>query len=153
MVVDKLRQGQYDAIDRCYCGKTIFDYTWHIFPIIRDHHFTLIVIHMKTNSNDIMYFDFYHSTCLDDITAVHGYCRHTEQRLNLGTSQHWNIQPSAGHIRERQVDTVSCGVYCMMIPDCLTHGINIRLLTPTSVIKCRRRIAQALLKNFCRTSE
>ena len=70
----------------------------------------------------------------------------TEQRLNIGTSQHWNIQPSAGHIMERQVDTVSCGLYCMMIPDCLTHGIDIRLLTPTSVIKCRRRIAQALLE-------
>ena len=70
MVVDKLRQGQYDVIDRCYCGKTIFGYTWHIFPIIRDHQFTLIVLHMKMHSNDMMYFDSYHSTYVDDITVV-----------------------------------------------------------------------------------
>ena len=32
-----------------------------------------------------------------------------------------------------------------MIPDCLIRGVDISLLTPTTIIDCRKRIAQALL--------
>ena len=33
----------------------------------------------------------------------------------------------------------------MMISDCLIHGVDIRLLTPTTIIDCRKRNSQALL--------
>ena len=47
---------------------------------------------------------------------------------------------------ERQADTVSCGVYCMMIADCLVHNIDLSLLNRSTIVSCRDRIAQALLE-------
>jgi len=85
--IGKLRQGIYDSIDRCYSGGSLFDYKWHIFPILRDHHYTIIVLHMKTQGNDIMYFDSFHDICSEDLLAIQNYCSYTESRLQLVQAQ------------------------------------------------------------------
>ena len=91
-----------------------------------------------------MYFDSFHNICSEDLLAIQNYCSYTENRLQ-SVQASWNILATAGHCIERQADGVSCGVYCMMIPDCLIRGVDISLLTPTTIIDCRKRIAQALL--------
>ena len=88
----KLRQGIYDSIDRYYSGGSLFDYKWHIFPILRDHHYTIIVLHIKTQGNDITSFFLIHfmisvwKICWQyKITAYTQKVSYNRYKLNVGT--------------------------------------------------------------------
>jgi hypothetical protein len=80
-----------------------------------------------------------------DIAIITEYILHTAQRLNQENSIHITTDNNAAKLMPIQKDGCSCGVYCAMIADCLTSNINIQLLTPTSIIIERQRMAQNIL--------
>ena len=79
-----------------------------------------------------------------ELEAVHQYFRHVVLETNSNTSTHILEANAAEHMIAQQ-DASSCGVYCAMIADCLPSDVDITLLTPTTIIQDRQRIAQILI--------
>ena len=107
----------------------------------------MIVIHIKENATDILYYDSYHSVGTNKVLAIHNYLLHTARRLQLDQYLHWNIKGNEAAVFPAQTDAVSCGVYLIMIANCLITDIDLSILTQDTMLRCRTRIAHALLEN------
>jgi hypothetical protein len=134
-------------MDRRFRTKAIFDYEWNFLPIIENNHFTMVVIHSHDNVNDILYYDSKHSVGTDEILAVHNYLLNTARRLSLDRYLHWNIKGNEASIFPAQTDGVSCGVYLLMIANCLLTNTDLSILTQDTMRRCRTRIAHAILEH------
>ena len=80
-----------------------------------------------------------------ELEAVRQYFKEALSTNNQYGELSYIIEENAAEKITIQQDSCSCGVYCVMIADCLTSNVDITLLTPSAIIKDRQRIAQNLI--------
>ena len=145
-VIDRLEQKDYSCVHRLYRTKKATDFTWTFFPTIKNRHFYLIVAHNdNTGEVKISSYDSMHLLHSSELQAVRQYYQDAISTETTGYYYNFVLSENAADKMIVQQDGSSCGVYCAMIADCLTSNVDITLLTPSSIIKDRQRMAQNLI--------